>query len=456
MAENLIPNGDFGQGGNGWFCGPGCAIQEQSPCTSQCALVHPPQTLSRLLDLDPTMVGRALNLTVQALASSLTADPKTSTVNVVMTFDNVTTEHRISIASLSENAPFVTYSRNVTLYSISIPFIIHIEDAVGVYDYNLYIQSVSLATRSSNDPPTTTSYSPSEITRLIIEQNREELRKTFTPAIAAITVVIFLVVIVALWFVRRWHLRWQEQRKTSSTPDQQPGQTYELPEAKNQIPTVPATRVPEQEPATVPALNLEPVDTLHGITEVPRSPVEPSPEQPQEHEESSPSIIDDPIGLYASTYRDMISKELEAKLRAANVDIRLNPNGLPEESWLHVIHVGPFELERLKELFAARYPSLNAAAGQESMLSVTSAYPFPRDTASSAPDQLSVHEDRDLAGWAERHRHKISLELQDKLRAACYLPLDDPDRLPVDQWQRLFGVGLFELEILRQLFRERD
>lgn len=61
-----------------------------------------------------------------------------------------------------------------------------------------------------------------------------------------------------------------------------------------------------------------------------------------------------------------------------------------------------------------------------------------------------------LEDWAEGQRTLVSSELEAKLRRACYQPLDNPDRLPAALWQSSFGVGGFELQILRQLYRQQS
>lgn len=65
-----------------------------------------------------------------------------------------------------------------------------------------------------------------------------------------------------------------------------------------------------------------------------------------------------------------------------------------------------------------------------------------------------LHED-DLSRYTSQNRHIISPELELKLRKAHYLPEDDPDEVPAQEWQSRYGVGYFELKRLRQLYAKR-
>jgi hypothetical protein len=130
MTDNLVLDGDFQQADGGlWTCGPGCkhnpsnveadlniilgAMQAQRPCTGRCAILHPPQTLSQLINIEETQIAQNLcvpslypngisnlairNFTAQVLATSTTLNSKTKQVDVLVSFGNSTIEHSFSI-----------------------------------------------------------------------------------------------------------------------------------------------------------------------------------------------------------------------------------------------------------------------------------------------------------------------------------------------------------------------
>ncbi|KAG8822141.1 hypothetical protein FRC17_009645, partial [Serendipita sp. 399] len=58
-----------------------------------------------------------------------------------------------------------------------------------------------------------------------------------------------------------------------------------------------------------------------------------------------------------------------------------------------------------------------------------------------------------LAQFAQENRSLITEELEMKLQRAGYVPTDDPDSIPEEEWKRDYGVTKFELARLRSLFR---
>lgn len=244
---------------------------------------------------------------------------------------------------------FSTYSQTVTVYSTSVPIIIHLLDNTGVYDCNLYIQRVTLASISTELPPSTTSYSPSEISRIVLEEGRAQAQKTFTTILVPVAILTLFLILGGIWILRRQNRQQAQNLNALGTAGAPAAHTtYELPEVKNQVHGGVTTRPGIQEPTLV----IE-TDALRPTTvELPQSPVNHSPEHPQMHDAArTTSIINDPIGLYATTYRNMISRELEEKLRAIGFTDQDNPDAIREEEWLNRFDVGPFELERLREIF---------------------------------------------------------------------------------------------------------
>ncbi|CAG7846606.1 SubName: Full=Uncharacterized protein {ECO:0000313/EMBL:CCA69851.1} [Serendipita indica DSM 11827] len=58
----------------------------------------------------------------------------------------------------------------------------------------------------------------------------------------------------------------------------------------------------------------------------------------------------------------------------------------------------------------------------------------------------------DIIGqYAQANRVLISPSLEDKLRAASYLPMDNPDEMPLSEWQA-YGVQTFELRRLQEAY----
>lgn len=68
---------------------------------------------------------------------------------------------------------------------------------------------------------------------------------------------------------------------------------------------------------------------------------------------------------------------------------------------------------------------------------------------SNTPDTLYSN----LIGeYSAANRDVISPELEKKLRAARYLPTDNPSDMPAEEWGNLHGVGRFELKRLQELY----
>ncbi len=62
---------------------------------------------------------------------------------------------------------------------------------------------------------------------------------------------------------------------------------------------------------------------------------------------TSTSVVDDPIGRYATQHRSYINSQLEEKLRQAGYRPSDGPNMYTPESWLARFGVDRFELERI-------------------------------------------------------------------------------------------------------------
>jgi hypothetical protein len=95
-------------------------------------------------------------------------------------------------------------------------------------------------------------------------------------------------------------------------------------------------------------------------------------------------------------------------------------------------------------------------SAEQSVTSLRSGYPYPLDNSVRGVEHSVPPIGPALEDWAEEHRTLVSSELEAKLRNACYQPQDNPDRLPPALWQSRSGVGGFELQILRQLFRQQS
>jgi hypothetical protein len=60
---------------------------------------------------------------------------------------------------------------------------------------------------------------------------------------------------------------------------------------------------------------------------------------------------------------------------------------------------------------------------------------------------------RDIIGlFAAAQRETISPELESRLRAARYLPTDDPSEISAERWRIDHGVTYFELKRLQEIY----
>lgn len=57
-----------------------------------------------------------------------------------------------------------------------------------------------------------------------------------------------------------------------------------------------------------------------------------------------------------------------------------------------------------------------------------------------------------ITEYAAANRDVISAKLERKLRAARYLPTDNPSDMPAEEWGNLYGVGRFEVKRLQELY----
>jgi hypothetical protein len=64
----------------------------------------------------------------------------------------------------------------------------------------------------------------------------------------------------------------------------------------------------------------------------------------------------------------------------------------------------------------------------------------------------SVMRDDELGRWAVENRSSVPYELEQSLRAARYLPSDNPDVISPDVWRDTYGVGHFELKRLQEIY----
>jgi hypothetical protein len=70
-----------------------------------------------------------------------------------------------------------------------------------------------------------------------------------------------------------------------------------------------------------------------------------------------------------------------------------------------------------------------------------------------APIRESVIQpDDELGRWAAENRYLVPDKLEKKLRAAQYLPSDNPNEISPDVWRDTHGVGHFELKRLQELY----
>jgi hypothetical protein len=61
-------------------------------------------------------------------------------------------------------------------------------------------------------------------------------------------------------------------------------------------------------------------------------------------------------------------------------------------------------------------------------------------------------QDDELGRWAAENRSSVPYELEQKLRAAQYLPSDNPEEISPDVWRDAHGVGHFELKRLQEIY----
>lgn len=72
-------------------------------------------------------------------------------------------------------------------------------------------------------------------------------------------------------------------------------------------------------------------------------------------------------------------------------------------------------------------------------------------TAVNRREEQEVYDDP-LSDLCTKNRDLIPLELENKLRAAQYLPRDDPNETTPDYWLRTYGVGGFELKRVQEAY----
>ena len=63
-----------------------------------------------------------------------------------------------------------------------------------------------------------------------------------------------------------------------------------------------------------------------------------------------------------------------------------------------------------------------------------------------------VQQDDELGRWAAENRSLVPYELEQRLRAAQYLPSDDPDEIAESVWQSVHHIGHFEVKRLREIY----
>lgn len=64
--------------------------------------------------------------------------------------------------------------------------------------------------------------------------------------------------------------------------------------------------------------------------------------------------------------------------------------------------------------------------------------------------------DDDLGRWAAANRDSIEPELEQKLRIAHYRPMDDPKQISDTDWKEQYGVGVFELKRIQELYERQS
>lgn len=60
---------------------------------------------------------------------------------------------------------------------------------------------------------------------------------------------------------------------------------------------------------------------------------------------------DDETGIFAAKNRDLISYELEVKLRRSGYKPTDDPKEMPIEMWISQYEIGNFEVKRLQEIY---------------------------------------------------------------------------------------------------------
>lgn len=187
-----------------------------------------------------------------------------------------------------------------------------------------------------------------------VQEAKDEIKLVAISILVPTAVIIILMGCGIFWWVR--HQRLGLSQGGAVPPEGVPppnNPTYEL-----QPQTIPPRTVDvpvgtefESSMSHLP-LDLASVHSERRSVELPLTPSEPSPELAgPDDARPPPSIVDDPIGRYAAVYRNKISRQLEEKLRKASFMPHHDPSAIPEEEWLRAFNVGPFELERLKEIF---------------------------------------------------------------------------------------------------------
>lgn len=74
-------------------------------------------------------------------------------------------------------------------------------------------------------------------------------------------------------------------------------------------------------------------------------------------------------------------------------------------------------------------------------------YPESLDDVSDS----ALHND-DIYQFCAANRNLISVALENKLRAAHWLPTDDPSEVPAERWRTAYGVEFFELKRIQEAY----
>lgn len=101
------------------------------------------------------------------------------------------------------------------------------------------------------------------------------------------------------------------------------------------------------------------------------------------------------------------------------------------------------------------YASLRGSATSPTTTSLFDLPPGYADLplgASAIRESTIPETDDEVGRWAAENRSLIPFELEQKLRAASYLPWYNPDEIPADVWENRHGIGYFELKKLRDLY----